>query len=70
MRHILRSRLVNRDVDAEVLQDLPYLSTKIKIGELNKAKWCETIFDAIIKQLPPNNDIYYVEHNRVTYLQV
>ena len=66
MRRILRNRPENLQVDAEVLQDLPYLDTKIKVGELNKAKRHETIFDALIKQLLPNNDLYYVEHNRVT----
>ena len=65
MRRILRNRPVNLEVDAEVLQDSPYLNTKIKVGELNKVKRCEAIFDVIIKQLLPNNDPYYVEHNRV-----
>ena len=26
----------------------------------------ETIFDEIAKQLPPNNDVYYIEHDRKT----
>ena len=66
MRPILRNCSVNLEVDAEVLQDLPYLNTKIKVGELNKAKQREPIFDVIIKQLPPNNDLHYIEHDRVT----
>ena len=66
MRPILRNCPVNLEVDAEVLQDLPYLNTTIKVGELNKAKQREAIFDVIIKQLPPNNDIHYIEHDRVT----
>ena len=41
MRRILRNHPVNLEVDTEVLQDLPYLNTKIKVGELNKAKRCE-----------------------------
>ena len=48
MRHILRNRPVNLEVDFEVQQDLPYLNTKIKVGELNKAKQHEAIFDTII----------------------
>ena len=66
MRPILRNCPVNLEVDAEVLQDLPYLNTTIKVGELNKAKQREAIFDVIIKQLLPNNDIHYIEHDRVT----
>ena len=40
---------MNLEVDAEVQQDLPYLNTKIKVGELNKANQGEAIFDAIIE---------------------
>ena len=66
MRRILRNPPVNLEVDAEVLQDLPYLNANIKDGELNKAKRREAVFDAIIKQLSPNNDLCYIEHDRVT----
>ena len=43
-------------VDADVLKDLPYFNTKIKVGELTKIKRREAIMDKINKQLPPNND--------------
>ena len=66
MKRILRNCPVNLEVDAEVLLDLLYLNTKIKVGELYKAMQREAIFDAIIKQLQPNNDLYYIEHDRVT----
>ena len=49
MRRIVRNRPVNLEVDAEVLQDLPYLNTKIKVGELNKPNQGEATFDAIIE---------------------
>ena len=63
---ILRNRPVNIEVDAEVLKELPCFNTKIKVGELNKTKRREAIFDQIVKQLPPNNDTYYIDHDRTT----
>ena len=53
-------------VDADVLKDLPYFYAKIKVGKVNKIKRQEAIMDKINNQLPPNNDTYYIEHNRTT----
>ena len=64
MKRILRNTPANILVDADVLKELPYFSAKIKIDELNKKKRSDTIIDKIIKQLPPNSDIYYVDHDR------
>ena len=66
MKRILRNTPANILVDADVLKELPYFSAKIKVDELNKKKRSDTIIDKIIKQLPPNNDIYYVDHDRQT----
>ena len=63
---ISKNRLVNTEVDADVLKELPYFNVKIKVGELNKIKRREAIFDKIAKQLLPNNDVYYIEHDRKT----
>ena len=41
-----------------MLKELPYFNAKIKVGELNKIK--------IVKQLPTNSDIYYIECDRKT----
>ena len=49
-----------------MLKELPYFNAKIKVGELHKIKRREAIFDKIAKQLLPNNDIYYIEHDRKT----
>ena len=38
-------------VDADVLKDLPYFNTKIKVGEVNKIKMQEAIMDKINKQI-------------------
>ena len=66
MDHNLRNQPVNIEFDADVLKELPYFNAKIKVGELNKIKRQEAIFDKIVKQLPPNNDVYYIEHDRKT----
>ena len=66
MDRILRNQPDNIMVDADVLKDLPYFNSKIKVGEVNTMKRREAIMDKINKQLPPNNDTYYIEHNRTT----
>ena len=50
-------------VDKNVLKDLPYFSAKIRVNETDKNRRAEAIFDEIIKQLPPNNDQYYIKYN-------
>ena len=57
---------VNIEINADVLKELPYFNAKIKVDELNKIKRREVIFDKIVKQLLPNNDAYYIEHDRET----
>ena len=66
MNRILRNQPVNTEVDTDVLKEFPYFNAKIKVGELNKIKRREVIFDKIVKQLPPNNDVYYIEYDRRT----
>ena len=64
MERILRNTLANILVDADVLKELPYFNAKIKVDELNKKKRGDAIMDKIIKQLPLNNDIYHVDHDK------
>ena len=66
MKRILRNTPVNISADADVLKELPYFNAKIKVDELNKKKRRDVIMDKVIKQLPSNNDIYYVDHDRQT----
>lgn len=60
----------NRNVPAkifvqnQVLKDLPYFNIKIKVNEVVKNKRREDVFDKIIKQLPPNNDEYFIQHDK------
>ena len=48
---VLRNLPANIMVDADVLKDLPYFNTKIKVGEVNKIKMQEAIMDKINKQI-------------------
>ena len=64
MKCILRNTPANISVDADAQKELPYFNAKIKVDELNKKKRRDAIMDKIIKQLPPNNDIYYLDHDR------
>ena len=63
-REHLEKKIPKISVDKEVLEDLPYLNTKIKVDETNKLSRKEVIFDQIINQLPPNNDTYYIKHDK------
>ena len=49
-----------------MLEDLPYFNTKMKVNETDKSKRREAISDKIIKQLPPNNDQYYIQHDNIS----
>ena len=49
-----------------MLKELPYFNAKIKVGELNKTKRREAIFDQNVKQLRPNNDTCDTDHDRTT----
>ena len=62
----IRNTPAKISVDKNVLEDLPYFNANIKVNETNKIRRKEAIFDKIIKQLPPNNDRYYVKHNKKT----
>ena len=64
LQRALRRKTPKILVDKEVLEDLPYFNTKIKIDEINKLRRKKAIFDQIINQLPPNNDTYYIKHNK------
>ena len=66
MKRILRNTPANISVDADLLKELPYFNAKLKVDELNKKKRRNAVMDKIIKQLPPNNDIYYGDHDRKT----
>ena len=64
LQRALRKKTPKISVDKEMLEDLPYFNTKIKVDETNKLRRKEAIFDQIINQLPPNNDTYCIKHNK------
>ena len=64
LQRALSKKTPKISVDKEVLEDLPYFNTKIKVDETNKLRRKEAIFDQIINQLPPNNDTYYIKHDK------
>ena len=64
LQRAVRKKTPKISVDKEVLEDLLHFNAKIKVDETNKLRRKEAIFDQIINQLPPNNDTYYVKHNK------
>lgn len=51
-------------INKNALEDLPDFNTNIKVDETDKIRRKEAIFDKIINQLPPDNDKYYIKHNK------
>ena len=64
LQRAVRKKTPKISVDKEALEDLLYFNAKIKVDETKKLKRKEAIFDQIINQLPPNNDTYYIKHNK------
>ena len=62
LQHALRNAL-KISVDKNMLEDLPYFNTNIRVNETDKNRRKEAIFDEIIKQLPSNNDQYYIKYS-------
>ena len=50
--------------DDEFLKKFSYLNRKIKVNETDKIKRRETIIYKTVKQIPSNNDKWYVKYNR------
>ena len=50
-------------LENEVMRDLPNFNTKIKVTKTSLIGRENQIYNSIIKQLPPNNDKYYIEYS-------
>ena len=50
--------------DEEFLKEFTYFNRKIKIRETDKIKRQEVIIYVTVKQLPSDNDKWYVKYNR------
>ena len=66
MRRTIKNTPAKILVDRQVLEDIPYFNTNNKVNETDKNRRKEAIFDKTIKQLPPNNDQYYIKHDKNT----
>ena len=50
--------------DKGLLKEFPYFHRKIKVNETDKLKRREAIIYKIVKQIPSDNDKYYVKYNK------
>ena len=64
LQRLTKNRSAKISLDKNVLKDLPYFNTQIKVNEADKNRRKEAIFDKVIKQLPQNNDQYYIKHDK------
>ena len=67
-RDWLRGRLKNRPANIicnkELLKEISYFNRKIKVNKTDKIERREAIIYKIVKQIPSDNDKYYVKHNK------
>ena len=64
MSRKLKNKPANVTCDEEFLKEFPYFNRKIKINEKDKIKWWEAIIYKLVKQIPSDNDKWYVKYNR------
>ena len=50
--------------DKGLLKEFPCFHRKIKVNETDKLKRREAIIYKIVKQIPSDNDKYYVKYNK------
>ena len=53
-------------LDKNVRSELPKFNTKILVTSIDAVKREKEIFHQIIKQLPPDNDVYSIDYNAQT----
>ena len=63
----LKNKTANIICDAEFLKEFPYFNKEIKVNETDKIKRRETTIYKIVKQIPSDNDKWYVKYNRDLY---
>ena len=64
MSRRLKSRPANIICDKELLKEFPYFNRNIKVNETGKIKRWGAIIYKIHKQIPSDNDKYYVKYNK------
>ena len=63
MSRRLKKKSANTICDEEFLKEFPYFNKKIKVNEIDKIKRWEAITYKIAKQIPSDNDKWYVKYN-------
>ena len=63
MSRRLKKKSANTICDEEFLKEFPYFNKKIKVNEIDKIKRWEAITYKIVKQIPSDNDKWYVKCN-------
>ena len=64
MSRRVKSRPANKICDEEFMKGFPYFNRKIKVSKTDKIKRREAIIFKIVKQIPSDNDKWYVKCNR------
>ena len=64
MTRRVKNRPANIICDEEFLKEFTYFNRKIKINEADKIKRREAIMYITVKQIPSDNDKWYVKYNR------
>ena len=59
----LKKKPANIICDKEFLKEFPYFNRKIKVNEIDKIERREAITCKIVKQIPSDNDKWYVKYN-------
>ena len=59
----LKKKSADTICDEEFLKEFPYFYRKIKVNEIDKIKRWEAITYKIVKQIPSDNDKWYVKYN-------
>ena len=64
MRRRLKNKPANIICDEEFLKEFPYFNRKIKVSKSDNTKRWEAIIYKIVKQIPSDNEKWYVKYNR------
>ena len=66
MSRTIKNKPANIICDGEFLKEFPCFDRKIKVNKIDKVKRRDVIIYIILKQIPSDNDTYYVKYNRVS----
>ena len=64
MSRRLKNKPANIICDKEFSKEFPYSNRKIEVNKLDKIKRREAIIYKIVKQIPSDNDKWFVKYNR------